>query len=296
MHVRSSCESLQTPEQLDGRFGLVAGLYVAALVSPALLLIGVQQLDVASWPVALGLLGAVGAVLTVAVARIVCQYGELVAWSDSVWVGALIPAVGFLPLVVYSFDSLLFVAFAVTDLQADNAANLIGFIGFLLGLVAAWLGSFLVLMARTRLANATVNDATITVEWRAGWPHRARLTLMAGALAVIGLPAGLVAWQIGLMAGITTLQGGLIFMFVLRSMTTERTYRATSAGLEQRREGRWFVPRRLIPWSRFDGFSVTTDALVLHRAFPSVTVRCRRYLIDDEVVTALEEHLDRRDP
>lgn len=32
MQFRSSHEPLQTPEQLDGRFGLVAGLYVAALL------------------------------------------------------------------------------------------------------------------------------------------------------------------------------------------------------------------------------------------------------------------------
>lgn len=297
MQFRSSREPLQTPEQLDGRFGLVAGLYVAALLSPALLLIVVQRLQVASWPVALGSLGAVGAVLTVTVTRIVSRQGELVAWFDSAWIAVLIPAVGILPMGLYFFHFFLFVAFAVTDLQADSAAHLVGFIGFFLGIVATSLGSCLVLMARTRLANATVDDADIAVEWRAGWPQRARLKLMVGTLAVVGLLAGLAVWQLGWRAVTTVLPGGIVPVFMLRSMVTERTYRATSAGLEQRREGRWFVPRRLIPWSRFDGFSVTNDAIVLHRALPYVDVRCRRYLIDDEaVVAALEDHLDRRDP
>jgi hypothetical protein len=297
MQVRSSHKPLQTPEQLDGRFGLVAGLYVAALLSPALLLIVVPWLGLASWPVALGLLGAVGAVLTATVAWIVSRQSELVAWFDSAWIAVLVPAVGVLPMGLYLFHFFLFVAFAVTDLQADTAANLVGFIGFFLGIVATSLGEYLVLMGRTQLANATVDDTDVAVEWTAGWPRRARLWFMAGTLAVIGLLAGLAFWRLGWRAVTTVLPFGTVLVIVLRSMFSERTYRATSVGLEQRREGRWFVSRRLIPWSRFDGFSVIDDAIVLHRALPHIDVRCRRYLIDDEaVVAALEDHLDRRDP
>ncbi len=296
MQVRSSRELLQTPEQLDRRFSLVAGLYVAALLSPAIVLIVVEWLEVISWPVALGSLGAVGAVLTAAVTWIVSRQGELVVCFDSAWVAVLIPAVGVLPMGLYAFRAFLFVAFAVSDLQAASAASLVGFIGFLLGLVATLLGSYLVVMARTRLANATVDDADSSVEWRAGWPQRARLKLMVATLAVIVPLGGLAVWQLGSRAMTTVLPGVIGLVFALRSIVTERTYRATSAGLEQRRDGRWFVTRRLIPWSRFDGFSVTNDAIVLHRTVPYVDVRCRRYLIDDEaVVAALEDHLDRRD-
>ncbi|EMA26306.1 hypothetical protein [Haloarcula argentinensis] len=295
MQVRSSRDPFQTPEQLDRRFSLVAGVYVAALLSPALLLIVVQRLQVVSWPATLGSLGAVGAVLTVTVTWIVSRQGELVAWFDSVWIAVLIPAVGILPMGLYSFHSLLFVAFAVTDLQADSAANLVGFIGFLLGVVATTLGGYLVLMARTQLANATVDDADIAVEWRAGWPQRARLKLMVGTLAVVGLLAGLAVWQLGWRAATTVLPGGIVPVFMLSSMVTERTYRATSAGLEQRREGQWFASRRLIPWSRFESFSVTNNAIVLHRTVPYIDIRCRRYLIDDEaVIAALEDYLERQ--
>lgn len=275
----------------------MAGLYVAALLSPALLFVVVQWLGLASWPATLGLLGAVGAAITAVVARIVSRRGELVAWSDSPWISILVPAVGVLPVGLYLFQFILFIGFAVTDLQADNTANLVGFIGFFLGIIATPLGESLVLMARTRLANATVDDADTAVEWTAGWPRRARLWFMAGTLAVIGLLAGLAFWRLEWRAVTTVLPFGTVLMIVLSSMVSERTYRVTSVGLEQRREGRWFVSRRLIPWSRFDDFSVTDDAIVLHRALPHIDVRCRRYLIDDEaVVAALEDHFDRRVP
>ena len=297
MQVCSSDNPLQTPEQLDGRFGLVAGLYVAALLSPALLLIVIPWLGLASWPVALGSLGAVGAVLTITVAWTVSRQSEFVAWFDSAWIAFLVPAVGILPMSFYLFHFFLFVAFAVTDLQADTTANLVGFVGFFLGIVATLLGEYLVLRARTQLANATVDDTDVVVEWTAGWPRRARLWFMGGTLAVIGLLAGLAFWRLEWRAVTTVLPFGTVLMIVLSSMVSERTYRATSVGLEQRREGRWFVSRRLIPWSRFDDFSVTDDAIVLHRALPHIDVRCRRYLIDDEaVVAALKDHLDRRVP
>ena len=297
MQALSSRGLFRTPERLDRRFSLVAGLYVAALLSPALVLVVVQRLELTSWPVALGSLGAVGVVITAVVARKVIRQGDLVAWSDSDWVAVFLPAVGIIPMGVYLFDSFLFVAFAVTDLQADSAATLVSFIGFFLGIVTTSLGSHLVLMARTRLANATVNDADVAVEWTSRWPHRARLRFMAGALAVVGLLAGLAFWQLGWRAVTTVPPFGVVLVIGLRSLVSERTYRATSAGLEQRKEGRWFVPRRLIPWSRFDGFSVTDDAIVLHRAFPHVDVRCRRYDLfndDEAVVTVLEDYLNRR--
>lgn len=296
MQVRPGRGPHQTPERLDWRFGLVAGIYVAALLSPALVLVVGQRLELTSRFAVLGTLGAVGTVLTAAVARAVSRWGELVGWFDSAWVAVLLPVVGAVPMALYLFDAFLFLALTVTDLQADSVATLVGFVGFLLGIAAASLGSFLVLMGRTRLAHATVDDTEVTAEWTAGWPRRARLRLMTGALAVAGLLAGLAIWQLGWWVAPTVFTSGMVLVIVLRSVVEERTYRATSPGLEQCRAGRWFSPRRLVPWSRFDGFSVTDDAVVLHRDVPHVDVRCRRYLVDDEaVVAALEAHLDRRD-
>ncbi|KAB1190411.1 hypothetical protein GJR96_15650 [Haloferax sp. MBLA0076] len=299
MQVRSSRGPFQTPERLDRRFSLVAGLYVASLLSPALVLNVVQTMDLTSWPVAVGSLGVVGAALTAVVARRVIRQGDLVGWFDSTWVAVLVPVVGIIPMGVYLFDSFLFVSFAVTDLQAASTTTLVSFIGFFLGIVATSLGSHLVLMARSRLATATVDDAHVAIEWSAAWPHRTRIKLMAGVLAVVGLLAGLAFWQLGWRAVTPVLPFGMVLVIGLRSLASKRTYRATSAGLEQRRESRWFVQRRLIPWSRFDGFSVTDNAIVLHRALPYVDVRCRRYDLfndDEAVVAALEDNLDRRGP
>jgi hypothetical protein len=119
---------------------------------------------------------------------------------------------------------------------------------------------------------------------------------MIGTLAVIGLLAGVAFWRLGWRGVTTVLPFGPVLVIALRSVVSERTHRATSVGLEQRRDGRWPGPRRLIPWSRVDGFSVTDNAIVLHRALPHTDVRCRRDLIDDEaVVAALEDYLDCRD-
>ena len=296
MHVRSGDNPLQTPEQLDERFKLVAGLYVAALLSPVVLGLAAPWLGSVSWPVTLGLLGVMGAVLTATVAWIVSRQSEFVAWFDSPWIAILVPAVGLLPMGVYFFHFFLFVAFAVTDLQADTAANLIGFVGFFAGIAATLLGEYLVLRARTQLANATVDDTDVAIEWTAGWPRRARLWFMIGTLAVIGLLAGVTFWRLGWRGVTTVLPFGSVLVIALRSVVSERTHRATSVGLEQRRDGRWPGPRRLIPWSRVDGFSVTDDAIILHRALPHVDIRCQQNLIDGEaVVAALNAHLDRRD-
>ena len=296
MHVRSGDNPLQTPEQLDGLFKLVAGLYAAALLSPAVLGLATPWLGSVSWPVTLGLLGAVGAVLAATVAWTVSRQSEFVAWLDSPWIAFLVPAIGILPISLYLFDVFLFVAFAVTDLQPDTAANLIGFVGFVAGIAATLLGEYLVLRARTQLANATVDDTDVAVEWTAGWPRRARLWFMIGTLVVIGLLAGVAFWRLGWRGVTTVLPFGPVLVIALRSVVSERTHRATSVGLERRRDGRWLGPRRLIPWSRVDGFSVTDDAIILHRALPRVDIRCQRNLIDDEaVVAALNTHLDRRD-
>jgi len=296
MYVRSGDTPLQTPEQLDGRFKLVSGLYAAALLSPAVVLLAVRWLGVTSWPVALGSLGAVGVVLTATVAWTVSRQNEFVAWFDSPWIAILVPAVGVLPMGVYFFHFFLFVGFAVTDLQADTAANLIGFVGFVAGIAATLLGEYLVLSARTQLANATVDDTDVAVEWTAGWPRRARLWFMIGTLAVIGLLAGVAFWRLGWRGVTTVIPFGPVLVIALRSVVSQRTYRATPVGVEQRRDGRWPGPRRLIPWSKVDGFSVTDDAIILHRALPHVDIRCQRNLIDDEaVVAALNTHLDRQD-
>ncbi|WP_135303831.1 hypothetical protein [Haloarcula amylovorans] len=298
MGIRANPEPFQTPERLDVRFGTVAGLYVATLLSPALLFVGVQWLQLESGPFALGLLGAVGVVLTALVAWQVTRRGGVVAWFNSTWLAVLVPAVGVIPLFAYHFQALLYVAFSLTELQSESAANLVGVTGFCLGIVASVLGSVLVQMARARLVHATVDDGDVDTEWTAGWPPRDRLKLAAATLAVVVPLFGLAVWQLGGVGVMAFSSLCIVSIVALSSLAAKRTYRATPAGLEQRRAGRLFVSRHLVSWSQFEGFTVTDDAVVLHRPLPHFDVRCKRWDLmtnDEAVIAALAAHLDRRD-
>jgi len=297
MQIRPDRETLQTPERLDTRFGVVAGLYVAALIAPALLLVVVKRLQLGSESTAIGLLGAVVTVCTAVVAWQVTRRGGIVAWFNSTWTALLVPAVGIIPLFVYFWYVFLFIAFTVTDLQPESAANLIGFAGFLSGIAATCLGTALVQMARARIVDETVVDSDVRVEWTAGWPRRDRVRVAIGTLVAVGLPFGLAFWQWGQIV-FHALPLGIVLVFSIASLVDERTYRLTPAGLEQRRGTRWFVSRQLTPWSQFDGVSVTDDAVVLHRQLPYIDIRCSRQDLvthEADVIAALEAHLDRRD-
>lgn len=302
MEARGGREPLRSPERLDTRFGVVAGLYVAALLAPGLVLVAVRRLQVASAALAVSLLCAVGAVLTAVVGREVIRRGGLASWFQSTWVALLVPAFGVVPMVVYLFDLVVFLAFLVTDLRPDTAASLVGFAGFALGVVAAVLGGVLVVMARTRVAVATVDNGSVEAEWTARWDLRGRATVALGTLAVVGSVFGAAVWQLGWSTASRFLHLGLIPVIVISSLMARRDYRATPAGLEHRRTGRLSGPRQITPWSRFDGFTVTDGAIVLHRPLPHLDVRCRRWDVDvsadaneEAVVAALETHLDRRD-
>jgi hypothetical protein len=292
---------LQTPDRLDTRIGVIAGLYAAALLSPALTLAVVESFRLASELVALGLLGVLGVIVTVVVTRLVTPRGGLVAWLDSTWIGVLVSTAGILSAVGYAGYALLSLVFFVSDLRAETATGLVGTAGFGLGLVACLLGSLLVTMGRNRLVSATVDpDETgeVAAEWTAGWPRRARVALLVGIFAVTIPVAGLVIWQFGRQALMSLPALGLPTILAASALAGERTYRVTPAGLEQRRETRWTVSRRLTPWSEFEGFTLTDDTLVVHRRSLGLDVRCSRWdvsLADSDIVAALGAHLDRRE-
>jgi len=299
MQFNSHRGSLRTPERLDTRFGVVAGLYVAALLSPALLLVVTQRTHLNSEPLAFGLLGAVGIVVTAVVGRQVTRRGGLVVWFHSPWVALLVPTAGILPLFVYAFQAFVFFASHIADLQLEGAVGLIGFVGFNLGLVASCLGSVLVAMARTRVANAMVDTSEIHTEWTAGWARQDRFKLFASVLLPCILLSGLVFTQLQLTTVIISmLPAGVALIFSLIGIVSERTYRVTPAGLELNNKTGGFDSRHVILWSQFESFSVTDRTIVLHRRLPYLDIRCsRRDLTTDEVdvVSALEAHLERYD-
>lgn len=297
MQIRSRQERLKLPDRLDRSFGAVAGLYLATLLSPAILSGVVQLLDIDSYLVAAGLLCAIGAVITAGGSWLVTCQSSLLLWFDSSWRAALVPAVGILPLFAYAFQALLFVGISVTDLQPESAAHLVGFIGFTLGLGAICLGGGLVQMARNRLVAATVEHSAVTAEWAAGWPNRDRLKLALGSLVLLCLVAGVVFWRLGSWESVLFLQFVGALSIGVRQVVSQRTYRVTPDGLELRRDRRLATSRRFVPWSEFEGFTATDDVVVLHRPFPHLSLRWSQWDLDLEetdVVTALEAHLDRR--
>lgn len=298
MQVRSSANHFQTPDRLDRWFGVVAGLYVATLVSPAILLLVVERLQLRSVPLVLGLLGVVGMTCSVLVSRQVTRRGGLVEWFNAPWMLVIVPATGVVPMVGYFVLVIRYIAFSVTELQADTAAGLVGVTGFVLGIVAGCLGGALVLMARTRLIDTTLQGGDVSVEWTAGWPTRARVAFGLGMIGASIPLLGSLYWALGIWATNAVLALGMLLVIGLYSVVAARTYRVTSAGLEQQWDGSPLDARRLTSWSQFEGFSLTDDAIVLHRPVPYVDVRCsRRDLVTDEavVVAALDAHLDRRD-
>jgi len=302
MQFSSSRDSFQTPERPDTRFVVVAGLYVAAIVSPALLFVVMEWFHLSSRLLALGLLAAVGSVVSAVVGWQATRQGELVAWFNSPWLALLAPSVGLLPLFAYAFQAFLFFASSVAALPPESAISLIGFVGFLLGIVACCLGGVLVQMARSRLANAMVDDSDVAIEWTAGWTPQDRFKLVLGVLTVYIALSGLAFWSLQwvtetVVSAFTTvvLPFGFVLTLVLNSVVSKRTYRVSTAGLEILDTAGWVDSRRVIFWSQLESFSVTDRTIVLRRQFPFLDVRCSRHnlIADDDVIAALEANLDR---
>ncbi|ELZ95815.1 hypothetical protein C440_05982 [Haloferax mucosum ATCC BAA-1512] len=273
----------------------MAGLYTATLVSPALLLVGIQWFSLGSDQLALGLLGATGGLLTAVVAWWVTGHGGIVAWFNSTWLAILIPAIGVLPIFAYFIDVVLYLGFSISTLQAETTAHLIGTAGFVLGMAASCLGGVLVYMARRRLVDATIDNGTVSSEWTAGWSRRDRFKLVVSTLITVVVLIGLSIWQLGSW-GVITSAIGFVSVVGVSAFVSERTYRVTPAGLELRNESKWLASRRIIPWSQFEGFSVTGDSVVLHRRLPNIDVRFSRRGIatEEAVITDLEQHLHNR--
>ena len=272
---------LQTADQPDLLFALVAGLYVAAMAAPAA--VGAASLLTTDGGLLYMALLAAVAVLTMASAVAIRQsraVPERLGASRATW---LLVAVPIGVLVGYLLAS-------VTDLAAGVPAT-VGLLAFFTTMVAMLLGIALVGMSRTRYVAAVVDEDEVTAEWRAGWPEGARRRLYAvgGVVALVGI--------VGIGVGIFVENGWvrvagqfvLIFVIALAPVAQERTYRVTPVGLESRMP----VQRCLHGWESFTGYEMTDDALVLRRRGPwRVDVRCA--LADIEDPEAVRAALDRR--
>jgi len=229
-------------------FGIAAGLYLALVLSPAVLL----AVSVAGWTEPAVLYGAFLATGVGALAL-----AGLVFSSRP----GLAPRLGSSPLAWV--PAALGVVVAAGALATFEYGGGISVIGVFLGLFAALGGLALGGLAYSRYAAAVLESAAEQLAFEAGWPTTARNRLYAVAGVVAGLSA--IGWVAGVVAGpdwLATLgQLGFSLGLVTSVAARSRTYRVTSAGLAVDEPLR----TRVVPWSAFEGWDRTDDAIVVRR-------------------------------
>lgn len=280
MATRTSTATGQsTPERPDAQYAFVAGLYIAALLAPAVVLLVSRIIsDVAGLYISfLGAVTAITAVAGWAVSRIPGLAVRL-GRHDAVWLLVVLP---------FGWFGGVFGAAAVGIEPSDIAAPLavIGTAGGML------LGLMLVAMSRTRHANAALEETADLAEWEARWPRRWRRVgggIATGAFTVstIGILSAFVfdtewGWRLYY----------LLFLGIpLMNLTNPRTFRATDAGLVIEHP----LQRQFRPWSAFTSYELTDDALVIRPAARwRPDHRCDRRDIEDvdAAVAALDQGL-----
>lgn len=294
--VEMNVKVQELPERgrIDTVFRLVVGVYVAALVSPALLLLVGKRFQINSPLLTLGALGVILAVIT---AFVVKRRGELITLLNSTWAGLLLSTIAVAPMIVYSEQFFRYVVTSVTSLQAESSEALFGFVGFFMAMMASVLAVVLVLMARYRLLDTVIDGSDVAITWSAGWPRPHIQKLRIGAAMAIVLIFGLVwSWQPDLSA-LLILYGGALLMGVLANVGSLYTYRVTPSGLQRDRKQWLLTHSQHFSWDTFDSFSVSDESIILHRQFPHIDIRCSRSdIIEDEnsIVQTLERYLNRK--
>ncbi|WP_018257488.1 hypothetical protein [Halomicrobium katesii] len=287
--------AIRTPDRLDFRIGLVAGLYVGGLLTPALVIALVYQFQLADTMVTIGLLGAVGTAITTLVAWKVSRWGSVVGWFNSTGMAVLAPALGVLSAILYLVQVLLYLGHHLSGMKPATAASFVGVVGFALGIGAGCLGGVLTIMARTRFMRVSIKDADVDVEWTAGWPLRDQMKCLVGVI-FLTIPFFVMSFWLLRWWGVSAVGFLLALLLVgLVGLVSESTYRVTPIGLEQHRHRGGVTAGKIIPWTGFHNLTVTDDAIVLHRPAPHFDILAsRRDLAVDEadVIEVLRERID----
>lgn len=235
----------------DGEYAFVAGLYVAALVAPALVL-AVSRVVADAAVLYISLLVAVTGVTALAGWAVSRTPGLAVSLGrhDAVWVLVVLP---------FSWFGGVFGA-AALGIGPPGIAAPFAVIGTAGGML---LGIVLVGMSRTRHANAALEDAVELVEWEARWPRRWRR--VAGGVSI----AAVAASTLGILAAVVfAAEWGwrlyyLLFVgVVLMNVLNPRTFRATDAGLVVEQP----LQRQFRPWSAYTRYELSDEALVIRSA------------------------------
>lgn len=294
MNNKVSFQNLGKTDPIDLVYMLAAGLYIVALALPSVLLILVQWLPS---EISLYAISLIGLLFTTLMTWFLTQREELLNWLNSTWAAILVPILGLLPMIGHANLFFRYLAATVTELEQETAASLIGFIGFFSGLAAAFIGVVLIVAARIRFVNTSLNEDDVTIEWAAGWPRRLLYTVRLAAVCLFLALYGVVSVWSRNISPIEIIYAGIVSTLVLSSLGATHTYRVTPFGLEQRRG--WILrTRRQFSWESLDGFSVTGNAIVLHRQFPGIDIRCARSDIimqELSIIEALEDRLERKD-
>lgn len=271
----------------DGFFGFVVGLYAAAVVAPAVTVVVAASTTTAPGALFAALLGTAAVV-----AGIAGWFGRrrsvAVRLGATRWVWA---AMG-IPL---AYFGVLFAADPTRGAVLPEPVAWVALIGALAGLFT---GLGLVTAAHNRHAKAVLADAPPEVEFAARAPERDRTLAKraAGGLVAVGalgsaaevlLAFDWFEWLTGMFVGLAASLAG---------MTNRRETRVSAAGLVAGTP----THERLLPWSAFESYDVTDDAIVVRRAGWSAwglrDVRRDPADVDDPeaVADALGEFLPRR--
>jgi len=267
MQTRTSAGRDQsTADRPDAQYALVAGLYVAALLAPVAVL-ALSRSTSDGGMLYIGFLAAVTLFTSLAgwgVSRIpglAVSLGE----RDTTWLLVVVPFawfVGVFGAVASGFDP----PGVAAPLAVVSSAG-----GMLAGLI-------LVAMSRNRHAAAAVDGVPELAAWEARWPRWWR----HASLGIAGLT--LVAWVIGLVAeyGFGVDEAGALYFLMLvwipLAGTNPRTFRVTETGLVVE----YPLQHRFRPWSAYDGYELTDDALVVHHsAWWRPAHRCDRADVED---------------
>ena len=275
---------LQSPERPDTFYAFVAGLYAAALLSPAAVVALALWVSGDPGVLYVGLLAAVTTIVAVTAWGVSRWRGlpERIGASRFAWGLAVLPVVA-----VAGY----FVAVAAIETPAVDAGAVVG---FLLGALGIVVGIGLAVMSRNRYAEAVVDGERVEAVWTAGWPERQRLRFQYASLVAMSLlvpvwAAGYLwdALWIGTVANLLFLP-----VILLGNLGRERTYRATPAGLERKNP----VSRYVYQWDRFESYEVTDEVIVIRwRSRWRPAIRCARAEIEEEdaAVDALGRYLSR---
>lgn len=274
-----------TADYPDPSYAIAAGLYAAALLTPAIVLVLSSVLSGAA-VLYLSFLGVVASIAIVAgwsVSRIRGLAVRL-GGSSIVWLLAALPLVWSVG--VFGSSA---IGWEVPDIAGPLAV--VGTGGGCL------LGFLLIALSRSRYATAVLADSEEYAQWEARWPRHWRYLSVAGM--VIAMAVGTVGIIVQFVFGIDWTGSLYYLLFVwtpLAGAVNPRTFRVTAVGLVVERS----PLRRLRPWSAFKGYTLSTDALIIQTAaWWRPAYRSDREDIDkdelDTLVGSLDELLTSRE-